>query len=136
MDAILHVVHCIDTEGPLIETPSDTIARVNSIFNIRLDKDARTLKAIQSRELDLGDIHDDVLRVVDPELLKYNENWSEISDMLDDCMSEKFRNKVRDSFNGGWVYSWHCMDHAGYTDNPRRKDLDDFTIQSKKASLL
>jgi hypothetical protein len=123
MSKTVYVVHCIDTEGPLVETASDTISRVNEIFNVNLDKNAKTLRAIQDGSLNLGGIQEDVWRVVDPKLLKYNENWSDINEMLDDCMSDNFRNKLLDSFNGGWVYSWHCMDHVGYSDNPRRKDV-------------
>lgn len=123
MSKILHIVHCIDTEGPLIETAADSVARVNDIYNINLDKNTMTLRAIQNQELDLGGIEEDVARVVHPDLLKYNENWSEIGDMLEDCMSDTFRCRIPDSFGEGWVYSWHCMDHAGYSNNPRSKDL-------------
>jgi len=45
-----------------------------------------------------------------------------IDEMLDECMSKEFREKVKDDFDGGWIYSWHCMDHINYEINPRKKD--------------
>ena len=43
--------------------------------------------------------------------------------MLDELLSCDFRRQVVDDFGGGWKYSWHCMDHTGYSTNPRYKDL-------------
>jgi hypothetical protein len=42
--------------------------------------------------------------------------------MLEEILADKFRLQQPDSFGNGWIYSWHCMDHMGFTDNPRNKD--------------
>ncbi|MFT6988644.1 MAG: hypothetical protein ACJASL_000608 [Paraglaciecola sp.] len=120
---ILHVVHCIDTEGPLTEDIGATFERLENIFGISLTPSIESLKALQNCELDLGGIEKDVARVVAPNLIKYNNSWDDIQVMLEDAMSREYRNKILDDKGEGWVFSWHCMDHAGYSDNPRRKDL-------------
>lgn len=120
---VLHVVHCIDTEGPLTEDIGATFGRLKDIFGLDMPPSAANLKALQNCEIDLGGIEEDVARVVAPNLLKYNNSWDDIQQMLEEAMSSEYRDKVLDDHGEGWVYSWHCMDHAGYSDNPRRKDL-------------
>jgi hypothetical protein len=121
MTKILHVVHCIDTEGPLTEDLEATFERLEDIFNIHLEPTKENLIKIQEGKID-SEYKSSIAKTFSKEILSYNENWSDIDKMLDECMSEKFRLKNPDDFGGGWVYSWHCMDHAGYSENPRRKD--------------
>lgn len=122
-DPRLYIVHCIDTEGPLTEDLVDTFARLEAIFDIRFEPSGETLRRLQRKEIDLHGIEDEVARVVSPRLLAYNNSWSDIRQMLAESLDDRFRRRVTDDFGRGWTYSWHCMDHAGYSDNPRRKDL-------------
>jgi len=120
---IMHVVHCIDTEGPLTEDISETFKRLENIFGISIEPSKNNLVKLQHKQIKLSGIEEEVAKVVSPKLLNYNESWKDIGRMLSDCMSEEFRNQIVDDFGKGWVYSWHCMDHVGYSDNPRRKDI-------------
>lgn len=121
--ALLHIVHCIDTEGPLTETLEATFQRVSSTFGLQLPVNSETLIKLQNRQLDLDGLEDAVARMVAPELLAYNTNWDRIRSMLDDLLSDKFRRRLLDDSGNGWVYSWHCMDHMHSPENPRHKDL-------------
>lgn len=118
----VHIVHCIDTEGPLYESLDATFERLRSIFGLDLTTDAETLSQLQNREIDLDGMEDEVARVVSPELLDYNETWADIDAMLEEIMSPEFRNAATDSFGNGWVFNWHCLDIVGFEDNPRRRD--------------
>jgi hypothetical protein len=118
---ILRVVHCIDTEGPLYESLDATFERINRAFGVSLAPDRETLSRLQRREVPLGGLEDEVARMVKPELIAYNADWAAVDAMLDDAMSRSFRHEMIDDFGGGWVYSWHCLDHVGITANPRRK---------------
>jgi len=120
---VLHIVHCIDTEGPLIEDLQATFDRLESIFGIKLFPTKENLLGIQCKKFDFGGLEDKIAKTFSTNLLKYNTSWTAISKMLDIALSDKFRREVVDDFGGGWVYSWHCMDHIGYTDNPRHKDI-------------
>jgi hypothetical protein len=120
---IIYFVHCIDTEGPLDEDLTATFGRLKSIFDIDLPQSKENLKLIQEKKINLNGKEDLVAKCFDPKLLKYNRNWEDISNMLNIAMSKSFRNELIDDFNGGWVYSWHCMDHLGFLDNPRHKDI-------------
>ena len=120
---LIYFVHCIDTEGPLDEDLSATFGRLKSIFNVDIPQTKENLKLIQEKKINLNGKEDIVAKCFDPKLLKYNRNWDDISKMLDIAMSQTFRNELLDDFKGGWVYSWHCMDHLGFFDNPRHKDI-------------
>ena len=122
-NSTLHVVHCIDTEGPLTESLDATFQRVTSSFGLQLPVNRETLFKLQNKQLDLGGIEDAVARMVAPNLLAYNTNWDMIRQMLLEALSNQFRCAMLDDFGGGWVYSWHCMDHMYYADNPRHKDV-------------
>ena len=37
MNKDLYIVHCIDTEGPMHESISETFKRIDSIFNIKIE---------------------------------------------------------------------------------------------------
>lgn len=120
---ILYIVHCIDTEGPLFEDLEATFDRLQSIFGIKLKPSVKTLIELQNKKIDLGGIEEAVAKCFAPSLLKYNTNWEEISTMLDNVLSVDFRRQMIDDYDNGWVFSWHCMDHVGYTENPRHKDV-------------
>ncbi len=119
----LHVVHCIDTEGPLVESLENTFDRLQETFGISLPPTKENLKALQNKEVPLKGMENAVAKMVAPELIQYNESWEDIGAMLEEALSPEFREKIVDDFGGGWVYSWHVMDHMGYTDNPRQKKL-------------
>jgi hypothetical protein len=119
----LFLVHCIDTEGPLTETLAATFERVSSTFGLQLPANSETLFKLQNRQLDLGGLEDAVARMIAPELLAYNTNWDSIRTMLDELLSDTFRRRMLDDSGNGWIYSWHCMDHMHYRENPRFKDV-------------
>lgn len=120
---VLHVVHCIDTEGPLDEDIHATFKRIEGLFGVRLPASAATLAALQRRDIPLDGLEHEIAAVITPDLLSYNRNWTDVRNMLDEALSPRFRRETTDEAGRGWVYSWHCLDHLGYTANPRRKDL-------------
>ncbi|MES2633438.1 MAG: hypothetical protein V4669_10735 [Pseudomonadota bacterium] len=122
-DPVLHIVHCIDTEGPLQEPLAATFDRLKGIFGLTIEPTAENLKRLQQRQIDLGGLEAEVAQVIKPELLAYNGDWDAVGAMLHDAMSEPFRRETVDDFGGGWIYSWHVMDHVGYASNPRNKAL-------------
>ena len=123
MSGVVHVVHCIDTEGPLYESVGATFERLNDIFGLDLEPSTALLSRLQAGEVDLGGIEGAVQRVVDPHLLAYNDTWDKVDALVSDCMSEGFRSRVLDSESNGWVYNWFCVDHVDYDVNPRRRDM-------------
>ena len=120
---IVHVVHCIETEGPLYESHPETFKRLKELFDIELVPSRENLEKIQKGHLDLGGIEKEVAHVFSPKLINYNDSWEKIDDMLRDIMSKEFRSYFPDSFGGDWIYNWHCVDFIGYLENPRRRDM-------------
>ncbi|MFT3858155.1 MAG: hypothetical protein QM742_11885 [Aquabacterium sp.] len=107
----------------MTETLDATFARIRSAFGIELPPSPETLRRLQNREIPLEGREEMVARMVAPHLLAYNTSYERIGAMLEDCLSEAYRRQMVDDFGGGWVYSWHCMDHMGYMHNPRYKDV-------------
>lgn len=65
----------------------------------------------------------DIQVVLGSHLTNYMETWTEIDSMLDRVTDRAFRHSRQDSFGGGWIYNWFCLDHIGYEYNPRRRDI-------------
>ncbi len=123
-EKVVYIVHCIDTEGPLYESLEATFERIETSFNIKLPPTKENLEKLRKKEIFLNGNEEAVLGLISEEYLNYNSNWEEIDAMLDEITSENFRFKLKDSFGGGWVYNWFCVDYVGFTgENPRRKDL-------------
>jgi len=123
MASPVYIVHCIDSEGPLHESVNATFERLKHIFHIDLPPSRDLLLKLQAGEFPLDGMEKAVQEVVDPHLLKYNDTWDKIDCMLEELLSESFRNTVKDSAGNGWIYNWFCVDHVDYEMNPRRRDM-------------
>src|ERR1700750_3303340 len=119
----VHIVHCIDTEGPLHESIDAPFERLRDIFHRELEPRVEMLRRLQAGPEDLGGLEAAVQRVVDPHLLAYNDTWDKVDSMLAEVMSEGFRTQMQDSAGNGWIYNWFCVDHVDYDLNPRRRDM-------------
>lgn len=119
----LHVVHCIDTEGPLYESLDATFERIEAIAGVRLEPSRRTLAQLQRGEVPLGGKEEVVRRVVAEKLLNYNDTWDKVDAMLDEMMSGEYRQRFADPEGGPWTFNWFCVDHVGYDTNPRRRAM-------------
>jgi hypothetical protein len=119
---ILHVVHCIDAEGPLTEDLYSTFQRINEVYKIKIKPSIKNLKKIQNKEINLGKYTEAISQMVSPKMLKYNNSWDDLKLMLKKIMSKKTRFATVDDFGFGWKFSWHCVDHL-IADNPRKKTV-------------
>ena len=119
----VHIVHCIDTEGPLYEPIEVTFQRLKTIFGLELESTEENLVRLQNGEIDLGGIEQAVRQVIRPDLLNYMDTWDKIDHMLESAQSSDFRNQMLDSAGNGWIFNWFCLDHVGFTDNPRRRTM-------------
>ena len=135
-ESVVYVVHCIDTEGPLYESLDATFARLTEMFGIEIDPTEDNLIKLQNKKIPLSGKEDIVAVAVSQELLKYNDTWDKIDAMHTDLLSKKFRNKIIDSYGNGWIYNWFCMDHVGFIDNPRRRDMGYGNIHNHYLNLL
>jgi hypothetical protein len=97
--------------------------RTNVGVDLDLDPTPQNLCLLQDKKIDLRGLEDEVAAILNPQLLAYNDTWDRVDEMLRRIMSHDFRTQMLDSFGGGWVYNWHCVDHVGYSENPRRRDI-------------
>lgn len=119
----VYIVHSIDTEGPLHESLEATFQRIHDAFGIQLEPTEDNLIRLQKKQIPIGGKENDLADFIDPKYFCYNGDWSKIDEMLNDILSPDFRNSLLDSFGNGWIYNWFCLDHVGYEENPRRRDI-------------
>jgi hypothetical protein len=122
-DPIVYIVHCVDTEGPLYESINATFNRLKEIFNLDLKPSKKLLEDLQKGKINLNGLEKAVQKVVNPKILNYNDSWEKMDLMLNEALSNNFRNKLTDSFDNGWIYNWFCVDHIDYKHNPRKREI-------------
>lgn len=124
----LYIVHCIDTEGPLYEGLEANFERLNNIFGISLEPTQENLDLLRNEELDIPN-KKAVANMLATKRTTFNENWDQISNMLDYFNSQKFNEEYVDSYSKAWKFNWFCLDHVGFTgQNPRRRDAGDHKV--------
>ncbi len=121
---VVLIVHSIDTEGPLYESLDAKFERLRDLFGVEgIEPNSANLAALRAGTIPLGGRETDVQRVLSGHLTNYNDTWDKVDAMLDRVMTREFRMRQPDSFGGGWVFNWHCLDHVGFEYNPRRRDM-------------
>ena len=119
----LFVVHCVDTEGPLSEALEATFNRLQDSLDIHLAPSRETLNKILSGDIDLGSKTEAARAICTPHNLEYNDSWPKIDSMLDEMVSTEYRQRFPDSDGRGCIFNWFLMDHVGFDENPRHRDV-------------
>lgn len=122
-NGVVYVVHCIDTEGPLYESLTETFKRIEYIVGKKIEPSLENLKRIQNCKIDLNGKEKLAAEAFSKRLLNYNKDWTDIDNMLHKLLSNEFRLKYKDSYGRGWVYNWFIVDFVDFITNPRCRDL-------------
>jgi hypothetical protein len=136
MEGIVYVVNVVNTKGPLYESMEATFTRLKEIFAIDMKPSYENLDKLRKKKFNLSGKEKAVAKVLDSSLLSYNDTWDKIDNMLANIMSAEFRNKMGDSFGGGWIYNWFCTDFVGYEINPRRRDMGYHNIYDRYIEFI
>ena len=119
----MYIVYCIDAEGPVYESLDATFERVSEIFGVDVEPSQQNLIKLQK-----GDIpqisrkkRDAIMKMVSPDRLSLNADWSSIDKTISKVICPKVRNKLLDSYGNGYIYNWFCVDMVGFETNPRRR---------------
>ncbi len=134
--SIVLIVHAVDTEGPLHESLEAKFGRLHDLFGLSLAPTQANLERLKRGEMPLNGLEEDVKRILGGHLASYNDTWDKMEAMLERAMAREFRMAMPDSFGGGWVYNWHCLDHVGFEYNPRRRDMGYHNIFDHYRQLL
>jgi len=124
-EKILYLVHCVDTEGPLYESLPATFERVEKAFGLVREPTMKNLLRLRRGE-DEGvsePIRSLAMEFLSEKRLNYKKDWSELDEMLDEILTERWRKQYVDDFGNGYQFSWFAMDHVGFEINPRRRAL-------------
>ncbi len=124
---IVHIVHHVDTEGPMREPLDELFERIENTLGhaLKLEPTKENLLKLQSLEFVFinNEINQLLKKLIDPKLLSFKNNWDEVDEMLNRILIPSYRNKFKDSFGKGWIYNWHLLDHVGFETNPRYRIL-------------
>ncbi len=124
----LYFVHTVDTEGPISESIEDTFERLKLLFNIDIHPTIENLSKLQNQEINLNGSEQEVANCISPKRLDFIKDLSELDKLLDKIFSKELRYKFCDSVGNPYRFSWFCLDHVGFKDNPRRRLLGFNTI--------
>lgn len=137
MEKTVYVVHCIDTEGPLYESPEVPFNQIKTVLGIDIEASEKNLIKLQNGLLDLNGQEKAVKDLIDVHKMAINMDWDMLRKSLETITTDEFRNQLKDSNGHGWVYSWFCMDHVGFTgENPRRRDVGYHHIFDKYMEMV
>lgn len=117
----VYLVYCVDTEGPLNESPSDNLQRIFTITGKKFLNHNLLNNFLKSNKNLL--LKKEINKIIQPNLLNYNNNTSDIKKMLDIILSKEFRLNYKDSKLNDIIYNWFIMDHYGFQSNPRKRVL-------------
>lgn len=120
---IVHVVHCVDTEGPLEETLEATFERLWREKGLDLPPNLNTLTALQKKQIDLSGQEQDIADFIAPARLAYLSTWAQVEEMVLGMTDKDYRYKHASPDGNPYTFSWFIIDVAGYDDNPRRKPM-------------
>ena len=56
----VYIVHCVDTEGPLYESPMVPFEQIKRVFGIEIEPTAENLEKLRKGEMDLAGKEDAV----------------------------------------------------------------------------
>lgn len=105
----VYIVHCVDSEGPLSEKAFWT-----------LDDFRENYEPWKFDKIDYES---------DPEgtIMRHRQNllgsWESIVSMLRHATGPNIRRNLTDSIGQEWRYSWFCMDHIDFLENPRHRAM-------------
>jgi len=127
MTEVLCVIH-VDTEGPLLEPFAETAQRLAHLLGVDHPLERRpgeTLEAWHERwAATLPAPVAAAFRVMgDPHLLRVHSSWQEVEAGFARVAEPAYRQSLADSFGQPLVVNWHVIDHAGFGNNPRHRDL-------------
>ena len=133
----VYFVHAVDTEGPLYESLDAKFDRIKNIYNVDIKiKSEENLNKLRNKQIPLNGKETEIADMLSSHLTNYNDNWDKITNMHKFLFDEKFRLDKADSIGNPWVFSWHCLDHVGYINNPRRRELGHHKIFDYYKNLL
>jgi hypothetical protein len=122
MTGTVYVVHCVDTEGPLYETPKVFFEQLHNIYGIDIEPTKENFDKLHKGQLDVGEYKEAIMELAEHHKLSTKGTWDEVGNMVKKVTSPEYRKLLPDSNGNGWKYSWFCMDHVGFTGaNPRHR---------------
>ncbi len=135
--ACVYIVHAVDTEGPLFESLDAKFERLRDLYGIAgIEPTVENLDRLRRREIDLGGSEPQVALALSGHLTNYNDTWDKVDAMIHRLMQPAFRTALVDSYGSAWVFNWFCLDHVGFRNNPRRRDMGYHNIFDHYRSVL
>ncbi len=132
----VYFVHAVDTEGPLFEDLNEIFKRVKEYYGVSIEASDDNLKKLQNKQIDCGKFTNAIAEMLRPDQITFKDTWDKIYKMMDELMSTNFRKRLVDKDGNGYVFSWFCVDHVGYNNNPRRRTMGFHGVHEEYQRIL
>ena len=137
MPDAVHVVHCIDTEGPAPRVGGGHLRAPQDDLRARLEPSPATASPPAGRRSRPGRQRGGRAAGWSTPTCSPTTTPGTRSTLMADCMSPGFRDRMpRFADGNGWIYNWFCVDHVDYDVNPRRRDIGYHNVFDHYLGLL
>jgi len=124
-DKQLYVVHAVDTEGPLYQSPKATALRLNELYDLGIDTSAdyralgRVIAAYARGQTPAGGREDEIAHFLST--TEFLSDKAAYAAAVQEATSQDFRHQHADPQGGPYRWSWFVLDNVGTLINPRRR---------------
>ena len=134
----LHLVHCVDTEGPLNETIDATFQRLTELTGQEWDSSPENYLALLDGALKTNDpeLDSQIYRAFNRTTLNYCSTWDQVEEAVRAVLNAQKAGRWLDDRGVCLPTTWFAMDHFHLGDNPREKEARVFEITRKYQELF
>lgn len=105
----------------MYEPLAATAERLWNTFGLKYDLTPDQLNRLQ-QGYDIPDhLKEQVKEFVSQNRLSYKSSWTEIDEMVNELMDDRWRMQYADDFGQGYIFNWFILDYVGFETNPRRR---------------
>ena len=134
----LHLVHCVDTEGPLNETIDATFQRLKEMTGQGWDSSPENYSALLDGALKTNDpgLDSRIYRAFNRETLNYCATWDQVEESVEAVLNAQKAGRWLDDRGVCLPTTWFAMDHFHLGDNPREKETGVFEITRRYREMF
>lgn len=134
----VHLVHCVDTEGPLHESIDATFERLSAITGSTWDSSPENYDSLLNGTLTTNDpdVDSQILRTFNKETLNYCSDWRKIEESVEKVLRAQAVGHWIDDRGDTLPTTWFAMDHFNLGENPRQKEVQLFEITRRYEELI
>jgi len=124
-DKRLYLVHAVDTEGPLYQSPKATILRLNELFDTNFDVSVdfpalqEIIEDLKLKKRPVGGREEEIAHFLST--TEFLSDKTSYARSIRAVTSPEFRQECADPQGGWYRWNWFVLDNVATLTNPRRR---------------